>query len=106
MSVLEAMARAICCPLHSVEEPGGCPRHNTGLGCLASIGLARSALAAARRQGWQLVPVEPTKNQEHDGGSVFDHPSVFMGGPSHGGRKKSTAIYRAMLSSAPSIEEG
>jgi hypothetical protein len=66
---------------------------------------AQAAIAAylAQREadGFVMVPVEATEKMIHQGGSSFDHPSLYMGGPSHTGRRKADAIYRAMIAARP-----
>lgn len=46
------------------------------------------------------VPREPTEAMIGAGGASHDHPSVFMGGPSHNGRNKARRIWAAMLDAA------
>lgn len=55
-------------------------------------GIAKGTLVA--------VPVEPTEAMVSAGGASHDHPSVFMGGPSHNGRAKARRIWAAMLAAA------
>ncbi len=61
---------------------------------------ADAILAALDAAGLAVVPVVPTQAMVWHGASSFDHPSVFMGGPSHAGRRASERIYRAMLAAA------
>lgn len=44
---------------------------------------------------------EPSEAMVHQGGASSDHPSVFMGGPSHNGKTKAERIWRAMLAASP-----
>jgi len=67
---------------------------------------AQAALAAIEAAGFMVVPVEPTEAMVHQGGSAFDHPSLYMGGPSHTGKRKADAIYRAMIAAAPNAGRG
>lgn len=64
-----------------------------------------NAAALAAMPGWKLVPIEPTKAMLRVGAESFDHPSVYMGGPSENGKRYSTRIYAAMLSASPAPEE-
>jgi hypothetical protein len=61
---------------------------------------ARAALSALEGDGMVVVPVEPTEEMMHSGARAHDHPSVYMGGPSHAGRKMAERIWSAMLTAA------
>jgi hypothetical protein len=43
----------------------------------------------------------PSEGMLHQGGASSDHPSVFMGGPSYGGKTKAERIWRAMFAASP-----
>ena len=61
---------------------------------------AQAALDALAEMGLVVVPSEPTEAMLWHGASAFDHPSLYMGGPSQAGRRKSEAIYSAMIAAA------
>lgn len=63
---------------------------------------AAHILAALSAEGMVVVPVEPSEAMLHAGSASYDHPSVYMGGPSEGGKRLSARIYRAMLKAAAS----
>lgn len=71
---------------------------------------ARAAIAAhaafLSSKGLAVVPVEPTEAMKHDGSAAYDHPSVYMGGPSEGGKRLSARIWKAMLRAAARPKEG
>lgn len=68
----------------------------------AAQSMATAALAALR-QTHAVVPLEPTEAMTHAGACAVDHPSVYMGGPSHTGKRIAPVVYRAMLAAS---EEG
>lgn len=63
---------------------------------------ADAILAGLREAGMVVVPSEPTQAMIWAGAMSHDHPSVFMGGPSHAGKRISGRIYRAMLAASAS----
>lgn len=73
---VEKAARAYCCPLHSVENPGGCPRHFHGLGCFADHEKTRAAIVAFLRAcepsdcivaaGYRTHPCQPGETRVSD----------------------------------------
>lgn len=44
-----------------------------------------------------LLLIEVTPGMKHDGGASYDHPSVYMGGPSEQGKRAAARIFGAML---------
>lgn len=91
MSVIEAMARAM-------EQEGQDPQ-------APWPELVRAALAAAEALGWKLVPVEPTQEMCK---AAWESPPPYE---RHDSTREMythdyTQRYRAMLTAAPSIEEG
>lgn len=88
MSVIEAMALAIC------ETDGADTQWADDY-----IDFVRAALAAARKHGWQLVPVEPTIVMQGKGSGTLGERGVPIS------YNAATHCYRAMLSAAPSVED-
>lgn len=43
---------------------------------------------------------EPDEAMVWHGASALDHPSVFMGGPSHGNKRNAQAAWQAMIDAA------
>ncbi len=68
---------------------------------LAATGIPVSALNALARGEATVVPKKPDAEQENAGGAAIDHPSVFMSGPSHRGRRLARNTYEAMLAASP-----
>jgi hypothetical protein len=62
--------------------------------------VANRILAALDSAGLAVVPKEPTEEMVWHGASSYDHPNVFMGGPSHMGRRMAERIYHAMVAAA------
>lgn len=62
---------------------------------------ARAALAALDAAGLVVVPRVPNDKMEHVGGAAFDHPNVFMGGPSFVGKRTAKKLWAAMVTAAP-----
>lgn len=66
----------------------------------AALGIPAETLRGLRDGSLVAVPREPTEAMINAGGASHDHPSVFMGGPSHNGRDKARRIWAAMLDAA------
>lgn len=100
--IVEVMARA--CFLDGLNPPGGCGASPWEVQPPAIQAAHRrkasAALTALEAKGLVVVPREPTDGMLHDGSSAYDYPSVYMGGPSEGGKRLSARIYRAMLAAA------
>jgi len=69
------------------------------LGTLAATShdYARAVLAALEGEGLVVVPREPSKAMVHAGGAAHDYPSVYMGGPSHNGRRVAKRVWETMI---------
>jgi hypothetical protein len=67
---------------------------------------AHAILTAIEASGWKIVPVEIDRRMADAGSSAYDHPSVYMGGPSEGGRLIARRIWKAMLSASPKATGG
>ena len=67
--------------------------------------IANAIFAHLQAEGMAVVPVVPSGGMLHAGSSAYDHPSVYMGGPSEGGKRLSARIYRAMLKAASEKEK-
>jgi len=67
---------------------------------IEALGIPAETLAGLRNGTLVAVPREPTEAMVGYGGASHDHPSVFMGGPSHNSRDKARRIWAAMLAAA------
>ena len=93
MSVIEAMRLAFATSVHGEAEARRFSAQSN-----ATVDRAmRAALAAAEREGWRLVPVEPTEDMkaageieiDRDGYGTFLWPNEALD------------VYRAMLAASP-----
>lgn len=62
---------------------------------------ARAALLAALK-----AMREPSESMIAYGGGAYDRPSVYMGGPSHAGKRIAASTYGAMLAELIRAAEG
>ena len=101
MSLLDAMARAAWDEREKTFESRLRVPFDNAVPVSSDITvlMVRAALAEARRHGWQLVPVEATNNMMISGAAAI---TAYV----KDDETDSGDVYRAMLSSAPSIEEG
>lgn len=54
---------------------------------------------------WVLVPKAPTEAMTHAMAAALDFPSVYMGGPSTGSKRKAATVYAAMLAATPAHDQ-
>lgn len=117
-AITEAMIEAACRAAVAAEKPNAdadlqVPRLDGGTCTIWELfrHMVEPALKAALDRdtipvGYVVVPLEPTEAMVHYGGCAFDHPSVYMGGPSQHGQKAVRRIWRAMThAAAPQSKE-
>lgn len=98
MSVIEAMALAMCNAYRIKPDAASMGRDSQIRTAVENrVKELRAALAAAEREGWRLVPVEPTEDMkaageieiDRDGYGTFLWPNEALD------------VYRAMLAASP-----